>query len=235
MSNVRFLMTKKRHPLLESAVLLAAATAYLYAVSTAYYGGYLRELNLDEDVLERNFNQSLYNGFLLCFFPTLVVVAVAALLSWIYSHLVLPEATDWLRRSANNKRKFVRLLRLVLGKRRDSLLERHEKRRTLRFMAYLATIVGLLVSLAYFEKSGQRQAAAQEKKLALVASKAFGLWRVVINNQEYRLVPLACGARNCAGLDANSGLVYYFPQSGHSFEAKTAMPPLAASAAASTP
>ena len=49
------LMTEpdSKTPALNSAVLLAAATAYLYCVSTAHYGGYLSPLRLDADVLDR--------------------------------------------------------------------------------------------------------------------------------------------------------------------------------------
>jgi hypothetical protein len=46
----------------------------LYCVGTAHSGGYLGTLRLDADVLDRNFHQVLYAGFLNSFGPILLAL-----------------------------------------------------------------------------------------------------------------------------------------------------------------
>ena len=70
--------------LLDSGIILAAITACLYAVGTAEYGGYLGELGLDANVLDRNFHQVVYRGFFLSLAPAMTLVLWASLTSVAY-------------------------------------------------------------------------------------------------------------------------------------------------------
>lgn len=228
-------MSEVRSTILDSAVLLAATTACLYCTGTAHYGGYLSVLQLDADVLSRDFNQIVYNGFLLSFAPAFTLIAALSLGSWVYSHAVLPEANDLLRKSYHNRKIFLRVKHRLWGKRKDSPVELRHKRRTLRASAGVVLALGLILSLQQFEQKGKRDAQALQKKFVSSTSRlAADHILVKIDDQQYRLLFLACGARNCAGLDAESQIVYYFPQNGHAYVLpKVAVKP--ASAAASAP
>lgn len=50
--------------LTDSAIILAGITAYLYCSSTAYTYGYLQYFELNAEVLDRNFHQTLYDGLI---------------------------------------------------------------------------------------------------------------------------------------------------------------------------
>lgn len=211
-------MNQSRHTIIDSAIALAGLTAYLYAVSTSYYGGYFNHLELDPNVLDLNFNQTLYNGFLLCSVPVFLFLAVIALVSWVYSHNVLPTTNDWLRKSRINKRKYIKARRWFVGSRRDSLLEQREKRRTLSAITYVIGVVLVIFSLAYFESMGGKVAASIKQSLSDGSYLTRSHWYVKIDDTNRKLLPLACGARNCAGVDTTSRFVYYFPQNGHAYE-----------------
>jgi hypothetical protein len=65
---IKVFMSTQRNPLLDnSGLALAAITAFLYCASSAYTGGYYSRLGLDGDVLDRNFQQILFEGFLISF------------------------------------------------------------------------------------------------------------------------------------------------------------------------
>ena len=231
-SNVRS-MSEARKTILDSAVLLAATTACLYCVGTAHYGGYLNVLQLDADVLNRDFNQTIYNGFLLSLAPAFILVAALAFGSWIYSHAIVPELNDLLRKSYHNRNAFLRVKHRLWGKRKDSPLELRHKRRTLRVSAGVLVAFGLILSLQQFEQKGKRDAQALQKKFVSASSlPAAEHILVKIDDRQYRLLFLACGARNCAGLDPKSQIVYYFPQNGHAYvPAKVAAKPASAASA----
>lgn len=211
-------MNGVRSTVLNSAVLLAGTTAYLYCVGTAHYNGCLSVLHLDADVLNRDFNQMLYNGFLLSFSAAFALIAALFVGLWFYSYALLPEANDLLRRSYHNRRRFLRAKRRFLGKRKDSPLELRHKRRTLHASVGVMTALALIVSLHQFEQKGQRDARALQEKFALAASRlTAGDILVKIDDRQHRLLLLACGARNCAGLEPESQTIYYFPQNGHAY------------------
>ena len=220
---------------IDSAIILAVLTAYLYGVSTAYTGGYLGQLDLDADVLDRNFNQTLFHGFLLCLPLAMSSMAFVAIVSWLYSHNLLPAINDWLRRSARNKRKYVKAHRSIVGRRRDSRLEQREKRRTLHAIAYLVVAVLVLTSLVHFESLGKEAANTIRKALVDGSYRSKALWHVKVDTEIRKLVPLGCGARNCAGIETSTQLVYYFPQNGHAYEVRALVPvaPLPAQAPSS--
>lgn len=230
-------MNEIRSTTLDSAVLLAATTACLYCVGTAHYGGYLSALQLDADVLNRDFNQIVYNGFLLSFVPAFTLIALLFLGSWIYSHAILPEANDLLRKSYHNRKVFLRAKHRLWGRRKDSPLELRHKRRTLRISTGVVLALGLIFSLQQFEQKGKSDAEALQKKFVSPTSRLTADHILVkIDDQQYRLLFLTCGARNCAGLDPESQIVYYFPQNGHAYVLPKALAkPASAASSASQP
>lgn len=51
----------------DSAIIITLVTVYLYCASTDYLYGYYESLRLEEDVLDRNFHQILFEGGSPCF------------------------------------------------------------------------------------------------------------------------------------------------------------------------
>ena len=90
-------MTTQRSSFIDSAIALAAATAFLYCVSTAYFGGYFGKLQLDENLLDRNFQQSLYKGFLIALNPVSFVLPIYAAVRLFYAYFLLPGFNNLLR------------------------------------------------------------------------------------------------------------------------------------------
>ena len=213
-------MAENRNALVDSGVALAAVTAFLYCVSAAYYGGYLGIFRLDSDVLDRNFHQTLYNGFVISF-PLAFGLAFAYLgYRIVYSHLLLPALTDWLRTSSKKKRRFIKLRQKLLGKRKDAAIVQREKRHSVAIAFYAAAFLTFLLSLAHFESEGQKAALERLEKINKTGLLS-ELMLVRINGQDIKLLALACGSRNCAGIDPLTRTINYFPQNGHSY----ALPP----------
>lgn len=207
----------ERKPLLNSSILLAAATASLYCVSTAYYGGLLATLRLDANILDRNFHQVLYSGFLISFAPALLTLLAYAAARFFYSHMFLPGLNDWLRKSRSRKRHYLSLKNRWEGKRRDSPNEQHAKLRTSTVLFYVAISIAYILSMLYFEAQGRKAAQALIEMLEKPLEEN-ELVSVKIDDQMHKLLCLACGVRNCAGIDPTTKVVYYFPQNGHSFQ-----------------
>lgn len=211
-------MVESKNPLLNSAILLTAATAFLYCVSTAHYGGYLGPLHLDADILDRNFHQVLYNGFLISFSPMFWALAGYGFIRLTYSHLVLPGIIDWLRHGISRRRRFLKFRHRWFGKRKDSLHERKQKKHTMSALLYVVLALALIASLAYFESLGKNSARKMLTRLESEKTLTENFVQVKINDERINLFYLACGARNCAGIELKKKTIYYFPQNGHSYQ-----------------
>jgi len=211
-------MTNQKKSLIDSGATLAAITGGLYSVSTAYYGGYFSTLQLDDNILDRNFHQSLYHGFVISFMPVFYVLFVYASARFLYSHMLLPEINDLLRHSLRRRRLFLKLKHKCLGKRKDSEIERYQKRHTFKAVLYAGIFTTLLFSLWYFESNGKKEGIVVLEKIESKAIQQSDLIMVKIEDKPMQLLPLICGARNCAGIEPNTKVVYYFPQNGHSYQ-----------------
>lgn len=86
---------------------------------------------------------------------------------------------------------------------------------------YAGVFTLLLFSLVYFESEGKEKANTVLKKIESNAAQQSDLITVKIEDKSERLLPLACGVRNCPGVEPNTKVVYYFPQNGHSFQLAT--------------
>ncbi|MBT0964061.1 hypothetical protein [Denitromonas iodatirespirans] len=210
-------MDTKRNPLLDSGLLLAAATAFLYCASAAHTGGFNSRLGLDGDVLDRNFQQILYDGFLISFGPAILVLIIYTALRFFYSDAVLPGISDALRKSWRRKRFVLKLKHRWYGKRKDSELEIREKRHTRVAAAITGVALAIILSLVYFESKGKEVGSQVRIKLESKSFREHETVTVTVNGEVRKLVYLSCGARNCAGIDPETRVVQYFPQNGHSY------------------
>lgn len=212
-------MTNQRSSLIDSAATLTAITAFLYSVSSAYYEGYFIPLQLDNNMLDRNFQQSLYQGFVISFVPMFVVLLVYAVVCFLYSHMLLPSLNDWLRHTLGRRRIFIKFKhKCRLYKRKDSEIERCQKRHTYKAVLCFSVFTILLISLVHFESKGKKEAIAVLKKIGSNTIQQSDLVTVKIEDKPKKLFPLVCGARNCAGIEPNTKVVYYFLQNGHSYQ-----------------
>jgi hypothetical protein len=211
-------MTTQRSSLIDSAVALAVITAFFYAISTAYYDGYFQPLQLDPNVLDRNVQQSLYRGFVISLEPASKVLFIYTIGCILYSHFLLPRFNGWLRHSRWSKRQFLKLKHFYLGKRKDPKIEIFQKKHTLIACLYFGVFLTLIFSLMYFENKGKEVAFTDLKKIENDAIQPSDLITVKIDDKPKQLLSLMCGARNCAGIDPNTKIIYYFPQNGHSYQ-----------------
>lgn len=209
-------MKRLDNPLLNSAIILAAVTTFLYCASTAYNGGLLGVLNLDANALKRDFHQVLYNGFLISIIPVVWTLSIYTALSYCYSHAVLPGSNDWLRKRYSRKRRYLKIKHRLTEKQRDSNYEKTVKQHTVTVSRFLLVIVVFIASMIYFEAKGRDEALRIQKKLEKPVVE-LDLVSTTINNTSYKLVKMACGAHNCAGIDPATKLVHYFPSNGYSF------------------
>jgi len=92
-----------------------------------------------------------------------------------------------------------------------------KKKHTLTAFLYLGIFTMLILSLQYFEGKGKEVALADLKTIESSAVQASDLVTVKIDDKLMQLLPLVCGARNCAGIDPKTKVIYYFPQNGHSY------------------
>ena len=209
-------MSEKQYSLLDSGAILAAITGLLYCVSNAKYEGYLSSFQLDADVLDRNFQQILYQGFIESYSQIFLLLGGYALVRFAFSHAILPGLEAWLK-SHKGKRQYLKIKRRWFGKGKDSQRVRQAKKHTNTFAVPTIALLVLLMALVNFEAKGRLQALAILKKIDKKSISDQELITVQIENQPRKLVYLTCGARNCAGIDPNTKTVYYFPQNGHSY------------------
>ena len=203
---------------IDSAIFLAVCTALLYSWSTANYHGFLIAASLDSDMMERSFQQVIYGGLIVSFGPILLMLFIASLSLYFWSHAILPSYIDWVRSSVRSKRRVIKFRRFWIGKRITPAIEKQEKSRFNRIALYSLSGVAFILSLVYFENKGQQQANEVLEKHMASDNSPGSMITVSINKSEKTLRYLGCGAKNCAGIEKKSNKVYYFPQSvGYSY------------------
>ncbi len=145
--------------LTDSAILLALISAILFSCSTAHFNGFLTEVNLDVDMMERSFHQVIYEGLIL--FLTLPVFQILILISgaWVfYARVVLPEYIIYVRKNYSIKRKIVTFKVFWRSKHVASNIEKRELKRSNNLGAYTLSAILFLGLLAFFEIKGKNQA-----------------------------------------------------------------------------
>jgi hypothetical protein len=228
-------MFDSKNPLLNSGIILAVTTAFLYCIDAAYYEGYLNPLLLDANMLDRNFHQALFNGFLVFFFPVASAFSAYAVAHFLYSHHLLPDLNKGLRSSREKRRRLLRLKHAFVGPRKGSLSEQAEKRRSIRMLTYFVILIAFIGSLAHALARGKKDAVEFAKKIDDKSLPESAFVVVKIDDQRRKLFYLTCGARNCAGIDPATKIVYYFPQTGHSFQYAAKVPTPASTTAVKAP
>lgn len=206
-------MDDKKNTLIDSGVILAAITAFLYCAGTARNAGYLGALKLDINILDRNFQQVLYEGFIYSFVTVFNGLVTYIGIRFLYSHLLLPALVE----SYKFRRIYLKSKYWFLGKKKDSVAVKLAKNHTSTFAFLAFILVAFILTIASFEKNGSSDA---NEVLTEIDSKTvldYDLVKVKIDGQEHKLYNLSCGSRNCAGIDPKTREVFYFSQTGYSY------------------
>ena len=218
-------MTGKQNTLFESGIVIAVGTAVLYCVNAAYFGGYFSPLQLDADLLDQNFHQILYNGFLKSFFPALIGIVLYIFLSVIYfgvkifySDWLFPKFNVFFQKKLDESKWLIKQRQRFIDMKNDNKIDHDFENHLSNIMRYPVILIGFLLLLIYFESEGHKAASIILKKIETNAIQENELIMVKIDGKPEKLFHLMCGARNCAGIDPKSKVVYYFPQNGHSFQ-----------------
>lgn len=209
-------MSGSKESLWNSGTALALLTASFYGISTAHYGGFLGVLRLDADVLDRNFHQILFHGFLTAYVPAFHVLAFGSLFLLAMAVLVTPAMNAYLNGKRSRKRNFLLVKQFLTLGGRATPLERKLRRLAKSAFICLTVAVSAIYLLAHFERRGRTAAEELLGKLKGPMAES-ALVSVRIDGEQHRLLYLTCGARNCAGMDPTTHMVYYFPQNGHAF------------------
>ena len=199
----------------DTAVILAAIPAILYACGTAYRHGFLSKMRLEENVLDQNFHQSVYTGFVQLANLGLVALGFIAAALFVVSYILIPAFVDflsakrpiahWLGREAEK-----------LGAKSD--IERKARKYSGLFFLVVTGLISLIFLLAHFESKGADRA---HKLLTEMKSPEAEERRFIYftnDNVAYKLFFITCGLRNCADYQQETGRIVYFPQGLMSFK-----------------
>lgn len=200
-------MTRNQNSLVESGTVIAFGTAILYCVNAAYYGGYLSTLQLDSNLLDQNLHQILYNGFFQSLIPAFCGMLLYIFVILISSFIKIFNINRWLIKQRQS----------CIDKKKDNEIDYYFKKHLSNISFYFVIFVVSLLLLIYFESEGEKAASLILEKIKSNAIQENELITVNIDGKPEKLFHLMCGARNCAGIDPKSKVVYYFPQNGHSY------------------
>jgi len=207
----------RRDLFFDSGVVLATMTGLLYCASSAKLGGFLGYFYLDADILGRNFQQVLYDGFVNFFPDFLKVVLIYAVLVWFYSYGILPSFNEWLKKGGENPLKLNRVKKKFISDRVDSGDEKAWKARAKSSMCYAIGALVTLYYLASLEREGRNSARQLLQDIQSNAVKPEGWITVKVDQNSIKLVFLVCGDKICAGYDPTEKAIRYFPHNGHSY------------------
>lgn len=218
-----FLLKAKSIGLLDTAIILAAVTGLLYALSIMHLRGYLLELGVIWEFFDFNVQEILFKAFLLVllaatfsFFGSLVIVYFLWLLS--VSVLRLLKRVKWLRAIASAAAYPAK------GERREETKLESSLLAALHFIV-IGFIVCFIVmtALVISSKFGHYRAG---NLLQDIAGKDDSLASFVeISRYQERVFVVACDSENCAGILEESLRVVYFKKVFGEDEVKSVMEP----------
>lgn len=189
--------------------MVTLATVSLYAWSVAHFNALITVFGLDYAMLEKSFYQTLYYGFLHSFANLLIFVVYMVVLFFLVYIVTssLPEVINLLNK------------KVVGDSKAEPFPARLAKRMMLSGGACVCVLVLFLVSLSYMEKDGQKLGLEKLASFTSTDVTKVPIINVKIDGENKELFFIVCGSVNCAGLDKNTDLIYYFPLvSGFNFK-----------------
>lgn len=195
--------------LLDSAVVIALFTGFLFALSTANYNGYLSELGVESGFILRSSHQILYNALFVILTPLLhfllwsfFAVGVLRVFATIYTTIA---------------RDFYKVRKLMVKFRKKLRFSYHESKSEIlvnqimdRFRigkAFLSALI-LLGFLAYAEHEGHEKARETLNDLKNGKYEPHEVVKISGNDSDIYIV--SCGTNNCAGITISKMEIVYF-------------------------
>ena len=169
-------------------------------------------LDLDSDVLDRNFHQTLYQGLLLNLKQLfLVLIAVATFYFSKSSFKIF--LSSKIKKNYKNGRKIAEIKKTLRFKnRKNNRLERQYRPAINKSVGAIVVLVVLIFVLAHFERKGKLF--AEDVKASIIENR-FNSVTFVEYSDVKKIAYLYCGSRNCAGMDVETNEIVYFQQNGH--------------------
>ncbi|WP_146145928.1 hypothetical protein [Photobacterium kishitanii] len=193
--------------LIDSATCIAVLTSYFYCISTAYTNGYLAVFGLDNDLLDRNFHQVIYSGFISGYVGIFSLIAFLFLMMFFWAMFKVG-LNEYLQENISNKRKYRKLKKTIgFPVKKKSKLGRKLWLRVLVLGLPMAFMFCLIFNLSYYEKKGIDD--AKQWKVEIAKGNASV---VTVDKYKNELAYLYCGSKNCAGYDMKEQKTIYFPQ-----------------------
>ena len=194
----------------ESVLFLTLVTAILFCSSTAFTHGYFNILELDSDLLERSFHQTLYQGMYLILSKLFILFIILIVITSV--HYILRLLFQEQSNVDNNNHLFPFNLLYTSTIKDGRRLEAKYTRIILYFLTALILLVLFAILMNTFETKGKNQAYKIKRD---IKDSKFGYVTFTADKKDKKLAYLYCGNRNCAAFDTELKGIKYFPQNGH--------------------
>lgn len=202
--------------LFNSSVVLAAIPAILFTAGTVYRHGFLSQLSLDENVLDRNFHQAVYEGFINILGAGLGPLMLAVFAMIFVSYFLIPLiVNDILERNPSWASK---IAKANADFEAQSEIEKAARSYTSQSATIFFWLFALLLLLVNLEGKGKAAAVDTAAQMKNPQASEVNFIYVPHEKMNYRLYFLTCGLRNCAGYEQKSERIIYYPQGFMSFK-----------------
>jgi len=214
----------KNIKLADGAIIIAVITAALYAFSMAEYNGFLYQIELDPNVLERSFHLTVYSGMVKLYLKIFILFLILIVSIFIIYIILIPLIALAFDKLPKKTKKFLgHIYKKYKG---DLSTDSHTDRLAGKAVvviqllsAILLILVGILLSLRSFEIEGENRAKKKMDTFFNGNYKKSSIINKKIDGVNTELGFLACGSENCAAIDLKTKIIYYFKQdSGYSFK-----------------
>jgi len=191
---------------IDSGILIAIFTAFLFTLSVANFDGYLTAIGIKPSFILRNSHQILYNSLFVILTP-LLKVAIWGLAACFSLYFIANLYTDVLRNWLWMKKKIAKFNL----KNRKTQLSRTEINARKFIISTFPLALGTLVivgSLLTSEKIGKESGYELIEKI----QKSDYLPHEVISIKGYKskIYVVSCGINNCAGINVDTIKIEYF-------------------------
>jgi len=191
---------------IDSGILIAIFTAFLFTLSIANYNGYLSAMGVESSFIFRNTHQILYNS-LFVILPSMLNVSLWVITASILLYPLAMLYTEIFRNWSWLKKKIARQ-RLKKRKLKNSRAVVISSKIIAYSIPIAIVVIVVIFSLAQSEKMGKESGLELIEKIKL---KEYLPHEVVeIKGYESGIYIVSCGINNCAGVNVNNMKIEYF-------------------------
>jgi len=189
---------------INSSLLIAFISTFLYCSSTVYTHGYLGVFNLDVDVLSRDFNQVVYHGLILNLDNLIYIPFSLLIFSWLHAICMTSVFFESIF-------KILKKWFEIKNKEGLPIDEKYIHRMNNSILICIAFSI-FFAFMVFFEKKGVVAAEMIQKS---IDEKTYS---TVFYKDQEPIAYLYCGSKNCAGLDIENDVIKYFPHTFISYK-----------------